>query len=106
MPKVKDPKTEGTIKTDRCLCVKPGYGGGDLAHCTKCGQEIDYDGLKPQSALPRKEVISIQPGDVITIKQDNPIEWLSFCVPDGQKTVTFPRGQFTLEVYREQVKDD
>ena len=103
MPKVKDPNPEDGKHIDitdeqlnPSLPRKEGQYPPTMADTMDGG---NWD-------VARKEVISIQPGDVITIKQDNPIEWLSFCVTEGHSNrVTFPRGKFTLEVYREQVKD-
>ena len=87
---------------NKCICETPTFQMGPIHGvliCGVCGG--NYPG-NPET-LPRKEVISIQPGDVITIKQDNPIEWLSFCVTDSHSNrITFPRGKFVLEVYREQ----
>jgi hypothetical protein len=96
-PKVKDPKPE------TCKCKTTTYRNGI---CDRCGGEYDWDRHPSLSSpLPRKEVISIQPGDVISIAVDDPRETHSFCVSDRDNTyITIPAGSCTLEVYREQAE--
>jgi hypothetical protein len=67
---------------------------------------------KPEHPLPRKEVISIQPGDVIalvceynfSVEQAETLKAYMKGVFHGHKIVLLEAGM-TLEVYREQVKE-
>ena len=120
MPKCKPPMDEGTTAVDDKLLevlTKKAQAYDNIMASSEWKESAPlprkelptcnkmFSGGFADLCRPRKEVISIRPGDVITIKQDNPIEWLSFCVTDGHSNrVTFPRGKFTLEVYREQDK--
>jgi hypothetical protein len=100
MPKVKDPKPEDTL--DIPVSVKA---------LNWLIEQEQARQLAEKSDLPRKEVISIQPGDVAVIKADASInekgqdyirKQLNNTFPDN-KTIILDQGM-SLEVYREQGK--
>jgi len=73
-----------------------------------------FEALKSayESPLPRKEVISIQPGDVVAVMYPGSLSTkVSICLKEQIREI-FPRTDviiledgMSLEVYREQVKD-
>jgi len=113
-----------------CKCTVPGVDGKNRI-CGCCGGffrgflgEQDYPPMpeckppKPEDycsdKLTNKEVISIQPGDMVTVTTpyelsaiaSNELKFnVAEMLPDGVNVIVLSGGA-TLEVYREQVKDD
>ncbi len=95
MPKVKDPKPNW---------YEEEYGGdGEYPGKIRIGD----------TSLPRKEVISIQPGDLVALTTPYHLEVpeidvmkrsVARLLPDGTNVIVLSGGA-TLEVYREQVKE-
>jgi len=104
MPKVKPPKPE------RCQCLNPDPRIGVITReifCNRCMLS-----LPPRpDPLPRKEVISIQPGDVVVLRSPQMLSEKAADHIDKNMTIAFPNskivvleGDMSLGVYREQVE--
>ena len=109
---VEDPKPE------KCSCQVTTYRGTVGTKglvCDNCGGEYDYEmyGQPTQpDPLPRKEVISIQPGDKIVLSIEYTLTQKAHERIKETLELEFPNteclildGGATLEVYREQVKE-
>lgn len=109
--KVQDMTREGLLEVIKYQWWDKGLMDG------KCevSPELDHDKIaqKELPSLPRKEVISIQPGDVIVLNCNGPITTEFRIQAEMDLKAVFRNNQsvilhngMTLEVYREQEKVD